>query len=793
MNARDIIRRNWPYLYFLLLTATVFAGFIFSDKMLFGSDTVEAGLFFRGFYAEFVKVYHRIPLWNPYIFGGLPFIDAMHGDTFYPLAILQFIMPLHKALGYKLVLAVLMAGIFTYLYLREMKMSIWAAVFGGTAYMLSGFMVSLVYAGHDGRMYVTGLLPLLLFTLEIGFRRRQILWWWPFSAAFGLLILANHPQFSYFAMWCIGAYFVLKLIVIYRKSGRIGSVIIPGSGFIVAMFFGLALGLVQIWPAQDYVRNYSPRSGEGRGYQYAASWSLHSEEAISQVVPGFAGLSNLQNHPSLTREHTYWGKNYFKINSEYAGMVALYLGLAGLFLYRDRYSYFFMGTAAFALLYALGDSGLIFKFFYHFVPFVNKFRAPSTIMFLFSFSIAFLAARTVDTLQKTKNNPRAAKVFRWLLILAGIYLLLGLVFTRAGSGIMKIYTSIFYSNIEIGQWNSLQANLSNISLGLIVGALLLGALAVTFRASLGKKTPFGVMVSVMLLLVMVDSWIMEDMKFIRLVDHKPYFAKPAGISFLQDQDKPFRSFVLPGAMPNQNSLAMFGLEQVAGYHGNQLRWYNQFLGDRFSNLFGNPSALALTNARFLIIQQEVNHPNLDLVKSVGGVYIYQNKFVIPRGRIIYDYTVVSDPDSALSLILHPDFDHFKRIVIDRRPSVEIRAPESIQTDSVQFLDSPPDRIRVRAHLSAPGFLVLQDNWYPHWKAFEGGKEYPVYRTDFTFMAVELPAGEHLLEFRVENPNYLHARTVSKISWTLLIIGIATGLISKTVRRRKKDSQPAPSN
>ncbi len=82
MNARDIIRRNWPYLYFLLLTATVFAGFIFSDKMLFGSDTVEAGLFFRGFYAEFVKVYHRIPLWNPYIFGGLPFIDAMHGDTF---------------------------------------------------------------------------------------------------------------------------------------------------------------------------------------------------------------------------------------------------------------------------------------------------------------------------------------------------------------------------------------------------------------------------------------------------------------------------------------------------------------------------------------------------------------------------------------------------------------------------------------------------------------------------------------------------------------------------------------
>ena len=792
MNARDIIRRYWPYLYFVLLTVAVFAEFIFSDKMLFGSDTVEAGLFFRGFYAEFVKSYHRIPLWNPYIFGGLPFVDAMHGDTFYPLAILQFIMPLHKALGYKLVLAVLMAGIFAYLYLREMKMSVWAAVFGATAYMISGFMVSLVYAGHDGRMYVSGILPLLLYTLEIGFRRRRFLWWWPFSAAFGLLILANHPQFSYFAMWCVGAYFVLKLVFLYRESGKISSVLIPGFGFIASMLFGIALGLIQIWPAQDYVRKYSPRSGEGRGYQYSASWSLHAEEAISQVVPGFAGLSNLQNHPPLTREHTYWGKNYFKINSEYAGMVALFLGLAGLFLYKDRYSYFFLGTAIFAMLYALGDSGLIFRLFYHVVPFVKQFRAPSTIMFLFSFSIAYLAARTIDTLQKTKKTPRAAKIFRWLLILAGVYLLSGLIFIRAGSGIMKIYTSIFYSNMETGQWNSLQANLSNISSGLIVGALLIGAIAVIFWASLRKKVHFGVMVSALLVLVMIDSWVMEDMKFIRSVDHKPFFATPDGIPYLQKQDGPFRSFVLPGTMPNQNSLAMFGLQQVAGYHGNQLRWYNQFLGDRFANLLENPSGLALANSRFIMIRQEVNHPNLEKVSSVGGINIYQNNFVIPRGRIVYDYIVVPDPDSALSLILEPDFDVVKRIVIDRQPSGEIKAPDSTQDDFVHILDSPPDRIRVKAHLSAPGFLALQDNWYPYWKAFEGDIEYPVYRSDFTFMAVELPAGEYLLEFRVENPNYLYARTVSEISWIILIIGIAAGLISKSVRRRRGASEPAPS-
>jgi hypothetical protein len=737
-----------------------------------------------------VKTFHRVPLWDPYIFCGLPFVDAMHGDTFFPLAALQFIMPIYKALGYKLVVVVPLAGTFSYLYLRKMKLSLWASVFGATAYMLSGFLVSLVYAGHDGRMYVTSFLPLLLYAVEHGFQGKRILSWWFFGVVFGLLILANHPQFAYFAMWCVGAYFILKLVFNYRESRKLSSLLLPGSGFILAMVFGLALGLVQIWPAQDYVRKYSPRSGEGRGYEYASSWSLHAEEAFSQIVPGFAGSSNLQNHPSLTSEHTYWGKNYFKINSEYAGMIALYLGVIGLFLYRDRYSYFFLGTAVFALLYALGDSGLIFKPIYYIVPFVNKFRAPSTIMFLFCFSMAYLGARAVDTMWKIKPDRRTDRIFRVLLIIAAVYLLAGLIFTSAGSGIMRIYTSIFYPNIETGQWNNLEANLPNITFGLIMGALLLGALAVTFRAAVRKRMPFGVMVSVLIGLVLIDSWIMEDRKFIRPVDYRPYYVKPPGIAFLQSQPGPFRSFVLPGTMPNQNSLAMFGLDQVAGYHGNQLRWYNQFLGQQFSNLFASPAVLALTNSRFLVSNRAINHPLFSQVYSSGNVIIYENKDAIPRGRIIRDYVVVPDPDSALSVVLRPGFDHADSVVLDRRPSQNIISSDPVAGDTVAFLESPPDQIKVMVRLASPGLLALQDNWYPHWKARdENGEDIPIYRCDFTFMAVELPAGEHVIEFKVRNPNYLFGKATSEISWLLVIVGLMAGLVYRRYRRGRTEAEP----
>jgi hypothetical protein len=783
MDLKKLLREQWPYLYFLLLTIIVFAGFIFSDKMLFGSDTVEAGIFFRSFYADFVKEYHRIPLWNPYIFCGLPFVDAMHGDTFYPLAALQFFLPLFKALGYKLVITVFLAGVFTFLYLRKMTFTLWAAVIGGTIYMLSGFLVSLVYAGHDGRMYVTSLLPFLLYTLEIGFRKRNLLWWWPFAVAFALLILANHPQFAYFTMWCVGAYFLLRLIFVFKEDKTAIAWATPIMGFILSMVFGLCLALVSIWPTQDYVRNYSPRAAEGRGYEYAASWALHAEEAFSQLVPGFSGYSTLSNHPPLSSEQTYWGKNYFKINSEYAGLAAIILGILGLFFYRDRYSYFFLGVGLFALLYALGSSGLIFKVFYNFVPFVNKFRAPSTIMFLFCFAVTFLAARTIDQFEKSKKIANINKIVLALLIIGGIYLIKGLIIAASGMSLISIYTSIFFPKIEPGQLGFLESNLSNITGGLILGAFLLVAIAGLIWAYSGRKISFTVVAVSIIGLVLIDSWIINDMKFIRTVDHQPFFAKAPVVNYLERQPQPFRALALPQTLSNQNLLAQFGIEQVNGYHGNQLRWFDNFVGGSNQTNTGRPAVLSLSNAEYILSPRKLGSPAIEYLATAGGVEIHRYKGAMKRGRIVYQFEVVGDQEAALARLLEPEFDYVNTIVIDRNPASPIAPPISGAADMVEFLRSPPDQIKMRATLGGSGFLALQDNWYPYWKAFSGGVEIPIYRTDYTFMAVQLPAGIHEIEFRLVNPKYILGKNITITSWLVLVIGLVVGGAVGARRRR----------
>ena len=57
----------------------LFREFVFSDLMLYGSDTMQAVVYFREFYVTAVRA-GIFPMWSPYLFGGMPFVDAFHSD-----------------------------------------------------------------------------------------------------------------------------------------------------------------------------------------------------------------------------------------------------------------------------------------------------------------------------------------------------------------------------------------------------------------------------------------------------------------------------------------------------------------------------------------------------------------------------------------------------------------------------------------------------------------------------------------------------------------------------------------
>jgi hypothetical protein len=272
--------RNARYLFFgiyFLLTVFLFRDFIFGGGMLFGSDTVPDGVYTRSYYKEYHEEYGGIPRWNPFVLGGLPFIDAMHGDTFYPAAWLKFFMPLTRALGYKLILHVFLAGLFMYFFLRTLRLRREAAFLGGLMYMLAPSFVSWAYGGHDAKMYVIALLPLAFAFLENGMRRPAVKWFAALGGTMGLMLLSSHIQMAYYSYWAIGLYFLYRLFVREpdEAPSRAGLALRAGL-FAGAVTLGLGLGAVQLLPAYKFTTSQSVRAGEMRtGYEYATSWSMH--------------------------------------------------------------------------------------------------------------------------------------------------------------------------------------------------------------------------------------------------------------------------------------------------------------------------------------------------------------------------------------------------------------------------------------------------------------------------------------------------------------------------------------
>src|ERR1700731_748496 len=59
------------------------------------SDQYIAGYAFREFGASTLRATGHFPLWNPYLFGGMPYIAAMHGDIFYPTFLLRILRGAH--------------------------------------------------------------------------------------------------------------------------------------------------------------------------------------------------------------------------------------------------------------------------------------------------------------------------------------------------------------------------------------------------------------------------------------------------------------------------------------------------------------------------------------------------------------------------------------------------------------------------------------------------------------------------------------------------------------------------
>ncbi|MFZ1947961.1 MAG: hypothetical protein WAW06_10490 [bacterium] len=722
-----------------VLVVVIFHTFIFSDAMIFGTDMVPMGYMMRQVVADGWRADHHLPAWNPYILCGLPVVDAMHGDLFYPASLLYLVMPLAKALGYKIVLHVWLAGLAMYVLLRVLRLTRRAALVGGIAYMVAPYFLSLVYAGHDGKMFVTALFPLCVAGLEMLLQRLRYIWGVIFGVLLGLLFLTTHPQMTYFAIWGLTIYFLFKVPrLISAKQLRRSLLLVA-----VALVLGVGLGCVQFLPTYYYTTNFSPRTG-GVTFEFASSWSLHPEEIVSLLLPAFVGYD-------VGQAGSYWGRNPFKLNTESPGPLVLLLALGAIALvWRRREAWPWIFLFVFCPLYALGAHTPLLKIAFHAIPGAKFLRAPSIIMFMFSCSSSVLAAMLVDCLLARQLTPGLKKIIAGL----GIFLVVvALVFTVGRGAFLGAWQGIFgklaAENLAAAE-RSGGALVRDALLVALTGGVVLGVAASRYRARQKGNLLLGLCLAGVLVTSLIHS-----ARFITYVDNQSAlrnWLKPdQAIRYLMEDKDLFRVLPVTGSsFYNRNYLPIFGLQTANGFYDNRVRFYETLTGAGQENLV-NPNILRLTNVKYVVTNSRVDHPALSLDRSFGQVMVYRNRGYLPRAFMVHNAVVAESDSAALEIIMGQGFDPASTVVLAEGEPLSGGAPGG---ESATIETYTPGRVVVRTVSRSPGYLFFSENYLPYWKARVDGRPAPLVRADVAMRAVYLEPGDHVVEMKYTSRWYV---------------------------------------
>ncbi|MEX1259148.1 MAG: hypothetical protein WEG36_16245 [Gemmatimonadota bacterium] len=787
----DRIPRWLPFALFAALTVFLFREFIFSDRMMYGEDTLTLGYMARDFFANALRT-TGFPLWNPVILGGTPFLDALSGgDSLYPPSLLLLlVMETYRALGWKLVLHVFLAGSFMYLWLRVLRVSRSGALLGGVAYLLAPYFVTLIFPGHDGKIFVTALTPLLFCACEWSWVRRDLV---PLAAIGGvvaLVLLTTHFQMAYFLFGATGAYMAFRTVQFWRSDGA-------GEGKRALRHFGSFLGFsvlgagaagIQLIPAVDYVVESSRRTAttvaaEGEtGIEYSSSWSLHPEEALSLVVPEFVGNTRAGAAWSL---NTYWGRNAFKLNHEYLGLVALLLAAVAMIGRGAGGTRWFMaGMGGVALLFALGTHTPIWRLFYEVLPGVSLFRAPSIAIFLTGFATATLAAIGFDHGIGLVARGEGGRVLRVLGVGAGA-LALGSALAASGA-LESVWDFVFSPELNDVQIQARARAEPFIVRGFFIATLLATLVLLTWVGVTRGLLKGTFAVALLALLVTVDQ-LRVDEAFVQTLDFAAFSSPDPNLAFLMDRadfEPPFRVFsMIQGGQ--DVSPGMYGLDLAAGHHPNDLARYRELIGMEGSGIpenlaYFHPNVMRILNVRYVIWPDgqigpiEDVDPLNQLVLPDGtvfsSVYPYPG---LPRARIVGDAVVVPEAEGVAVILGNHEleYDPFRQAVLNEEPTFELGGPEV--RGNAQWVERTPNRLLLEVESSGPGLLVLSENWFPAWRATVDGEEVPVLRADHTLRGVPIPGGAHRVEMWYESSVLRGALGVSLVSlFALLGVAIA---------------------
>jgi len=678
-----------------------------------------------------------------------------------------------------------------YFLMSSLKVEYRLSILGALSFGLSTYLIIIIGAGHNAKAHAISYMPFVLGSIIYVLRKRYLLGFFLTTIFLGLQLASNHFQMTYYLMFIViimAIWFIINCI----KEKDFNHLKSTSFTLFAALIFSLLLNSSNILATIEYSAestrgnsssltinpdgSYKDDDSTGLDREYITQWSYGIFESLNLFIPKIVGggssenldqnssfykllrnngYSPIESNQIIKNSPTYWGNQPFVEAPAYIGVVVFFLFVFSVFLYRGNHRGWLLASIIASLLLSFGKNFSLFTdLFIDYFPLYDKFRAVSSIQVILELCVPIFSvlglSKLIDRKVEYKSKFRALNytAFIFILILSTLFLFKSYL---SFSGLSDLYMDDTIvealisdrKNIFIEQ---LQRTLFFISTAYLIIFLYL-------KSKLSKQLliiSFCVIISYDL--ISFSKNYVNDENFVEPFFVENPFNKDDIYQSIAKDESDFRILDLTENSTKPN----YFFNSVNGYHAAKLGRYNDLMEFYLNKTHLN--TLSMLNTKYIIFEQE------------GVKEIYQNENASGSAWFVKENMKVLNDDQEIK---HLDSLNFNDVSVSQ--SFLNKTYQNINS-SVTLIEKRSDYISYKVSTDDLSLVIFSEIFYPKgWKSYINGKQVTNHRFNYVLRGIEVPSGNHEIEF-IFDPDVVKLSSrislFSTIGFVLLVFMLA---------------------
>lgn len=760
-----------------------------------------------------------LPFWNPYEFTGNVSLANSQTAVFYPPFFLFLLLSQLTAWSLLSFLIPVIAGIGMYLFLTKLISDKYAAGYGALVYAFSS---SIITRTQDGLVAGHSLiwLPWVLYGIEVFFKKRKLK---------GLLIVTISLCFSMLAGWFQFTFYVYAIGTIYsffkwknQNKSPFNKLVLISLPFLASIL----ITSVHWLPSLEGLK-HSPRGVFRTPSEFSQNHLMPFTHLVTLIIPGFFG--HIDNN-------TYYGASEFKEGIIAIGLIPFTLVLASLFSKKSKEKLFFILILIATLVLGIKNPisktilSLNIPLVSTFLP--NRIFAISSFALAALSALGFKFIKDKKSIVFKRIITNLLLVFiGFYLSIAALYFYERFIEDKINFSLFEFGIEQF---VRISAKESIipaltiftaflafyffKKNVKDNFKGLLAILVVLTIINQIYSANRylyfsekDHEFPQNPIYTYLADKTNKDHSRFLSLSYSKITSNIPsYYGlyNPEGLNAMYPiWYAEFVKYFRDGKL-SEGTISRIEVEYSDVLDRPNIKMYTKIFERTAISL------LSHLGIRFIVYPQDYHQlpPSdaFDKVYSHKWHTIYEYKYPTPKAHFVSEAVVSNDKELTLERIFHPvfvvkdevviNFDEYSPLPsnltakpnlknnsdikdsekyqkiqsLNRRSPYELSkiAFENINKNKVTIDLYSPNRVILKVDAKKSGFIVLNDAYFPGWKAFVDGVETQVLRANYAFRAVEVPKGSETIIFEYKPKSFKIGKNVSILSTLIFLVYLA---------------------